>query len=51
MMISRPEEIAYRMGYIGANELRVLGEAMGSNQYGQYLIDLITDEDFPFHQG
>ena len=51
MMISCPEEIAYRMGYIGANELRVLGEAMGSNQYGQYLIDLITDEDFPFHQG
>ncbi len=51
MMISCPEEIAYRMGYIMADDLRALGEAMGSNQYGQYLINLITDEDFPFHQG
>lgn len=51
MMISCPEEIAYRKGYISADELRALGEAMGSNQYGQYLINLIADEDFPFHQG
>jgi len=28
MMISCPEEIAYRMGYIGRDELRRLGEAM-----------------------
>ncbi len=49
MMISCPEEIAYRMGYINADELCSLGEAMDSNQYGQYLINLVTDEDFPFH--
>ncbi len=51
MMISCPEEIAYRMGYITADELRALGEAMDSNRYGQYLINLVTDEDLPFHQG
>ncbi|MGC8780851.1 MAG: glucose-1-phosphate thymidylyltransferase RfbA, partial [Anaerolineae bacterium] len=40
MMISCPEEIAYRMGYIGRAELRRLGEAMRSNGYGQYLLRL-----------
>ena len=49
MMISCPEEIAYRMGYIDVDQLRALGEAMASNQYGQYLVNLAADEDFPFH--
>jgi len=49
MMISCPEEISYRLGYITADELRTLGETMDSNQYGQYLVSLAADEDFPFH--
>lgn len=49
MMISCPEEIAYRLGYITAAELRALGATMGKNQYGQYLIHLSADEDLPFH--
>lgn len=44
MMISCPEEIAYRMGYIGRDELRRLGEAMRSNGYGQYLLRLAAEE-------
>ncbi len=44
MMISCPEEIAYRMGYIGRDELRRLGEAMRSNGYGQYLLRLAEEE-------
>jgi glucose-1-phosphate thymidylyltransferase len=50
MMISCPEEISYRMGYISTDELRALGEAMNSNQYGQYLTNLASDEDFPFYR-
>jgi glucose-1-phosphate thymidylyltransferase len=46
MMISCPEEIAYRMGYIDRNGLRSLGEAMRSNSYGQYLLRLL-EEDIP----
>ncbi len=46
MMISCPEEIAYRMGYIGREDLRRLGEAMRSNSYGQYLLRL-AEEDMP----
>jgi glucose-1-phosphate thymidylyltransferase len=49
MMISCPEEIAYRMGYISVDELHTLGEVMNNNQYGQYLISLAADEDLPFH--
>jgi len=43
MMISCPEEIAYRMGYIGAAELRAQGEAMKGNEYGQYLLRLAAE--------
>jgi glucose-1-phosphate thymidylyltransferase len=46
MMISCPEEIAYRMGYIGREQLRVLAEALRSNQYGEYLFHLL-DEELP----
>ena len=40
MMISCPEEIAYRLGYIGREELRRLGQAMRNNEYGDYLTRL-----------
>lgn len=48
MMISCPEEIAYRMGYIGKEEVNHLALAMDNNEYGQYLLRLL-DEDIPFH--
>lgn len=40
MMISCPEEIAYRMGYITQDALRRLGLEMKHNSYGNYLIRL-----------
>ena len=49
MMISCPEEIAYRLGYINAAELHALGKMLGNNQYGQYLMNLSADVDLPFH--
>jgi glucose-1-phosphate thymidylyltransferase len=49
MMISCPEEIAYRMGYITKDELYQLAQAMDNNEYGKYLLRLL-DEDIPFHQ-
>ena len=41
MMISCPEEIAYRMGYITADQVRSIANAMNGNEYGQYLLRLI----------
>jgi len=43
MMISCPEEIAYRMGYIGDEDLRRLAIAMNNNQYGEYLLRLAEE--------
>lgn len=51
LMISCPEEIAYRMGYIGAEELRFLAKKMAYNGYGAYLLRLLeehrADKDSP----
>ncbi|NIR63302.1 MAG: glucose-1-phosphate thymidylyltransferase RfbA [candidate division Zixibacteria bacterium] len=49
MMISCPEEIAYRMNYIDLDQLQFLGEEMASNRYGQYLLRLVQEIDLPFH--
>ncbi len=40
MMISCPEEIAYRMGYINTEELRALAKDVAQNTYGEYLLKL-----------
>jgi glucose-1-phosphate thymidylyltransferase len=40
LMISCPEEIAYRMGFISREQLRELGKALNGNSYGQYVLDV-----------
>ena len=40
MMISCPEEIAYRQGYISREQLISLGEKLSGNSYGKYLLDI-----------
>jgi glucose-1-phosphate thymidylyltransferase len=49
MMISCPEEIAFRLGFITSDQLRQLAHTMDSNQYGQYLLHLLED-DLPFQR-
>jgi glucose-1-phosphate thymidylyltransferase len=44
LMISCPEEIAYRKGFINADELRLLAQPMACNNYGTYLLRLIKDK-------
>lgn len=39
------EEIAFRQGWIPATQLRVLGEAMAKNAYGQYLLQLAAEAE------
>lgn len=46
LKISCPEEIAYRMGYISANELDALAELLLKNSYGQYLKDILSKKVF-----
>jgi glucose-1-phosphate thymidylyltransferase len=44
LKISCPEEIAYRMGYIGAAEVERLAEPLRKNAYGQYLLGLLGED-------
>jgi len=44
LKISCPEEIAYRMGYIGAEEVERLAEPLRKNAYGQYLLRLLGED-------
>ncbi len=37
------EEVAYRQGYIGADQLRRLAQPMEKNGYGQYLLSILAE--------
>jgi glucose-1-phosphate thymidylyltransferase len=41
LMISCPEEIAYRHGWIDAQQVQKLADSLKKNQYGQYLLQLL----------
>ncbi len=43
-MIGCPEEIAFRMGYIDADQLGELANEMKTNSYGQYLLDVLKED-------
>jgi glucose-1-phosphate thymidylyltransferase len=43
LMISCPEEIAYRMGYITREQLCELGKKLAGNSYGEYILALAND--------
>jgi glucose-1-phosphate thymidylyltransferase len=44
MMISCPEEIAFRMGYITEEDVRLQAQAMDNNEYGKYLLRLLEED-------
>ncbi|MBW2433491.1 MAG: glucose-1-phosphate thymidylyltransferase RfbA [Deltaproteobacteria bacterium] len=37
------EELAYRLGYIGKDQLEKLANDMTQNEYGRYLLDIVND--------
>ena len=43
-MVSCPEEIAYRMGWISASDLLRLAEPVKKNGYGQYLLKIAAED-------
>lgn len=46
LKIACPEEIAYRMNYITAEQLEKLAGRMNRNDYGQYLLDILRERVF-----
>lgn len=47
LKIACPEEIAYRMGYIGPEQLENLAAPLRKNEYGQYLLGLCKEPQIP----
>jgi glucose-1-phosphate thymidylyltransferase len=43
LKVACPEEIAYRLGYISAEELRVLAGKIAKSSYGQYLYRVLEE--------
>ena len=46
LKIACPEEIAYRKGYITADELHELAQPLKKNGYGQYLLRILEEVIF-----
>ena len=44
LKIACPEEIAYRMAYISADQLRTLAEPLRKSGYGEYLLRILSEE-------
>ncbi|RZI85811.1 MAG: glucose-1-phosphate thymidylyltransferase [Rubrivivax sp.] len=46
LKVACPEEIAYRSGWITAEQLRAMAQPMLKNGYGQYLLKVLSDKVF-----
>jgi glucose-1-phosphate thymidylyltransferase len=46
LKIACPEEIAFRKGYIDAQQLEILAQPLKKNGYGQYLLRLLNEQIF-----
>lgn len=46
LMIACPEEIAYRSGYIEAEDLEKIGNSMKNSSYGAYVLQLLREKVF-----
>ncbi|WP_319409010.1 glucose-1-phosphate thymidylyltransferase RfbA [uncultured Desulfosarcina sp.] len=47
LKIACPEEIAWRSGYITDEQLETIGNSMGKNGYGQYLLKILKKKSVP----
>ncbi|MBL8279686.1 MAG: glucose-1-phosphate thymidylyltransferase RfbA [Pelomonas sp.] len=46
LKVACPEEIAFRAGWISAEQLQAVAQPLAKNGYGQYLLKLLSDKAF-----
>lgn len=46
LKVNCPEEVAYRSGFISADQLKTLAEPLRKSGYGEYLLRLLSDKVF-----
>jgi glucose-1-phosphate thymidylyltransferase len=46
LKVACPEEIAYRKGYINASQVEELAQPLKKNEYGQYLLRVLSEQIF-----
>jgi glucose-1-phosphate thymidylyltransferase len=46
LMVACPEEIAYRYGYITAEQVQSIAGPMQKNRYGAYLLQMLKEKVF-----
>jgi len=44
LKVACPEEIAFRMGYINAGQLKALADSIGNSPYGKYLKSILLEQ-------
>ena len=47
LKVACPEEVAYKMGFIGAGQVRDIARSMKGNEYGLYLERMLEEEPHP----
>jgi len=47
LKIACPEEVAWRMGYISAAQLRRLAKPLANSGYGEYLLRVLSEKPAP----
>jgi glucose-1-phosphate thymidylyltransferase len=45
LKVACPEEVAYKMGFISADDVVRLAQPMAKNEYGQYLLRMLEEEE------
>jgi glucose-1-phosphate thymidylyltransferase len=46
LKVACPEEIAYRQGWINAEQVQRLAAPLAKNGYGQYLLSMLSEQVF-----
>ena len=50
LKIACPEEVAFRMGFISAEQLQALAAPLEKSGYGHYLNSLLDDDGVVYHE-